>query len=260
LRDDRRHCDIGVTSFVLIHGGCHGAWCWEPVIERLAARGHDATAIDLPGRGATAGRLATVTLEESVEEVADAVAAAGVPILVAHSMGGVPCSAFAERHPGAIRGLVYLNALIPRDGQAGLPLLVDEAGPDCALSDADAVRVSQDGASVTVPPELALEAFYGRCAADVAAAAVDRLCPEPLAPLMTPISLTGRSTQTRKTYIGATGDRAVPPAFARRMADAAGADYLTIDADHSPFFSAPDSLVDMLHVCSATAPGVPGAS
>jgi pimeloyl-ACP methyl ester carboxylesterase len=178
-----------VTAFVLIHGGCHGAWCWEPVIERLTAHRHDATAIDLPGRGATAGRLATVTLDEWIEEVASAVAAAGVPIVVAHSMGGVPCSAFAERHPDAIRGLVYLNALIPRDGQAGLPLLLDEAGPGCALSNADTVLVAKDGASLTVPPDLALEAFYGRSAPHLAEPAADRLCPEPLAPLMTPISL-----------------------------------------------------------------------
>jgi len=124
----------------------------EPVIERLIARGQDATAIDLPGRAATVERLPTVTLDEWIEAVADAVAAAGVPILVAHSMGGVPCSAFAERYPDAIRGLVYLNALIPRDGQAGLPLLRDEAGPDGALSDANAVLVAKDGTSVTVLP------------------------------------------------------------------------------------------------------------
>jgi len=64
---------------------------------------------------------------------------------------------------------------------------------------------------------------------------------------MTPISLSGRFARTHKTYIGATEDRAVPPSMARRMADDAGADFLRIDADHSPFFSAPDRLVDMLH-------------
>jgi pimeloyl-ACP methyl ester carboxylesterase len=238
---------MSAASFLLIHGGCHGAWCWAPVVERLIARGHEATAIDLPGRGVTAGRLATVTLDEWIEEIANAVADAGVPILVAHSMGGVPSSAFADRHPEAIRRLVYINALIPRDGQAGMPLLLSEAGPGCALSNEDAVRVSEDGTSVTVAPELALEAFYGRCAPDVAATALHRLCPEPLAPLMTPISLSERFAGTRKTYIAATEDRAVPPAFARRMADDSDADYLRIDADHSPFLSAPDSLVDMLH-------------
>jgi alpha-beta hydrolase superfamily lysophospholipase len=55
---------MSAASFVFVHGGCHGAWCWAPVVERLIARGHEATAIDLPGRGATAGRLATVTLDE----------------------------------------------------------------------------------------------------------------------------------------------------------------------------------------------------
>jgi hypothetical protein len=38
---------MNAASFVFVHGGCHGAWCWAPVVERLIARGHEATAIDL---------------------------------------------------------------------------------------------------------------------------------------------------------------------------------------------------------------------
>ncbi|MDB5970608.1 MAG: esterase [Hydrocarboniphaga sp.] len=32
--------------FVLVHGGCHGAWCWEKLIPELRKRGHEAVAID----------------------------------------------------------------------------------------------------------------------------------------------------------------------------------------------------------------------
>jgi pimeloyl-ACP methyl ester carboxylesterase len=39
------------VRFVLIHGGFHGAWCWERVVSELRASGHDAIAIDLPGHG-----------------------------------------------------------------------------------------------------------------------------------------------------------------------------------------------------------------
>ena len=34
--------------FVLIHGGFHGAWCWERLIPELEDRAMQAVAIDLP--------------------------------------------------------------------------------------------------------------------------------------------------------------------------------------------------------------------
>src|SRR4029077_5733271 len=39
----------GPMRFVLVHGGFHGAWCWERTVAELHALGHDAVAIDLPG-------------------------------------------------------------------------------------------------------------------------------------------------------------------------------------------------------------------
>ena len=35
--------------FVLIHGGYHGAWCWDRLTPELEELGHQALAIDLPG-------------------------------------------------------------------------------------------------------------------------------------------------------------------------------------------------------------------
>jgi pimeloyl-ACP methyl ester carboxylesterase len=237
------------SSFVLVHGGCHGGWCWEPVVGRLANRGHDAVAIDLPGRGQTADLLTTVTLDDWTEAIATAVAIASAvsrPLLVAHSLGGVPGSAFAGRHPDAIAGVIYVNAVVPTDGEAGLPLLQAGLGPTSPLVGENAIRMSPDGKSVTVAPEVAREAFYTACPVKIADAAISRLCPEPLTPLVTPVALGPQFATVPKTYIAATDDRAVPPAFARRMADRANADHRTISADHSPFLSTPDTLADML--------------
>jgi hypothetical protein len=30
-----------MAEVLLIHGSCHGAWCWRDLIPALAARGHD---------------------------------------------------------------------------------------------------------------------------------------------------------------------------------------------------------------------------
>ena len=37
--------------FILIHGGFHGAWCWDRVVPELERLGHQALALDLPGHG-----------------------------------------------------------------------------------------------------------------------------------------------------------------------------------------------------------------
>src|SRR5215218_9850045 len=106
-----------MASIILIHGGGHGAWCWERVLAPLRAHGHEVQAIDLPGRGATADQADTVTLADWVAAVGAAVAGATeTPWLVGHSMGGLASSQFAERNPDAIRGVIYVSAIVPRNG------------------------------------------------------------------------------------------------------------------------------------------------
>ncbi|MEZ5799152.1 MAG: alpha/beta fold hydrolase, partial [Paracoccaceae bacterium] len=41
-----------MVEVLLVHGSCHGAWCWHRVIPALAALGVAARAIDLPAHGA----------------------------------------------------------------------------------------------------------------------------------------------------------------------------------------------------------------
>jgi dienelactone hydrolase len=37
-------------TFVLVHGGAHGAWCFERLADRLMRAGHIAVTPNLPGR------------------------------------------------------------------------------------------------------------------------------------------------------------------------------------------------------------------
>ena len=48
--------------FVLIHGGYHGAWCWDRLTPELEKLGHQALSIDLPGcsRARRGARLAEI--------------------------------------------------------------------------------------------------------------------------------------------------------------------------------------------------------
>lgn len=95
-----------MSDSLLIHGSCHGTWCWEAVIPALAALGHHARAIDLPGRDGAPVRLA---------DQAQAILAAlhRPALVVGHSAGGYPITAAAERDATHIPGLVYLCATCP---------------------------------------------------------------------------------------------------------------------------------------------------
>jgi hypothetical protein len=37
-----------MTTFALVQGGWHGAWCWERLIPLLQQAGHDVVTMDLP--------------------------------------------------------------------------------------------------------------------------------------------------------------------------------------------------------------------
>ena len=43
-----------MTTFALVHGGYHGAWCWERLTPLLQQAGHGVVTMDLPLEDSTA--------------------------------------------------------------------------------------------------------------------------------------------------------------------------------------------------------------
>jgi pimeloyl-ACP methyl ester carboxylesterase len=119
-----------VTTYVLIPGACHGAWCFDELAGALRSRGHRVLAITLTGVAERA-HLAHggVNLETHVTDVLSALAVeddASELILVGHSYGGMVITAVADRLPAQVDSLVYLDALVPRDGESCWDLVNDE--------------------------------------------------------------------------------------------------------------------------------------
>ncbi|MDG3016223.1 alpha/beta hydrolase [Speluncibacter jeojiensis] len=79
------------APLVLLHGYSHTADVWRPVLSRLAAAGHAAVAVDVPGFGA-ADRLADgpvmPQMDKFVRGVVEHWAGSGQVTLVGNSMGG----------------------------------------------------------------------------------------------------------------------------------------------------------------------------
>jgi pimeloyl-ACP methyl ester carboxylesterase len=237
---------VAATSYVLVHGALHGSWCWEPTARSLRGRGHQAVALDLPGRNASPTDAARLTLGDHVACIARTVDALPQPVLVAHSFGGVPAHEFAVRHPGAIKMLVYVGAIVPDAGASAFATLLQADGESLLMRDGAFVS-SGNGALVNVDPALVIDAFYGRCSQTDAVWAKTRLCAEPAGPLMTVCSGGASEPQTPpQLYVGSADDRAVPPALQRAICARHAIDRIELDSDHSPFLSAPTALTDVL--------------
>jgi len=238
-----------MAIFVLVHGGAHGGWCWDKVVPELESRGHRAIAPDLPGMGDDHTPIRELSLRSWGEFIARIARGAAAPVvLVGHSRGGPVIGEAAERVPEAVLGLIYLSAvLIPR----GMTTLGAFAAERTNLM--EKATTTADGLALILDREVARRGFYHRATAEDADAALDRLCPEPLAPNEEPMSVTEeRWGRLPRAFIECADDRALPLAFQRRLHQALPCDpVVTLDSDHSPFLCMPAELARHLDAIAA---------
>lgn len=111
-----------MATFVLVPGGWHGSWSFDPVVPLLERAGHTVHALTLTGLrpdddGAT---VATANLDTHTEDVLHLLDRMHIcnATLVGHSYGGMVLSAAADRAGGRVARLVYLDAYVPRDGES----------------------------------------------------------------------------------------------------------------------------------------------
>lgn len=230
-----------MARFLLVHGSCHGAWCWRDAIPALEALGHQAQAIDLPGHGDDDTPVGDCTLPGC----GAAVLAASTPetIIVGHSWGGYPISAAAEVDPSAMRALVYLCAYVPRDGLS----LVDMRKRAERQPILPAVVRDADGCSITIDPEQAPDLFYHDCAPEVVEWAVSQLGPQAILPQTTPIEISDRFASVERFYIRCAEDRTIPPEYQAEMVQDWPEDRVfQMNTSHSPFLSDPAGLAQIL--------------
>lgn len=97
------------VPILLVHGVCHGAWCWQRYVSFFAQHGHDVIAPSLRGHGASSGRdrLHRIGLDDYVDDIADVVDALGrKPVLVGHSMGGAVVQRYLATRAQTVRAAV----------------------------------------------------------------------------------------------------------------------------------------------------------
>ena len=98
------------TPIILVPGFWLGAWAWDEVAEALRADGHDVTALTLPGLESVDADRSSISLNDHVEAICDAVKAAGAPVVLAvHSGAAVPGYGASDREPELIAHMVYVD-------------------------------------------------------------------------------------------------------------------------------------------------------
>lgn len=232
-----------MSTFVLVHGAYHGAWCWHKVVPELEAHGHDVVAFDLPAHGIDMIPFGDVSFENYVGRVCEAVRTPDESVtLVGHSMAGMVITQVAERCPDEIGTLVYLTAYLPPDDES----MIDQRVEGSLISESFVV---DEARGVGVIADDKLEGlFYADCSASDVALARALVRPEPLEPLSAPVSISeGRFETVRRVYVRCGNDRAITIEQQRAMIEDRGCDLtLTLPASHSPFLSMPIETAETL--------------
>ena len=89
-----------MSTYVLVHGGGHGGWCWRWLTPLLRAAGHDVFAPTLTGVSDRAhARLPGINLDTNIEDIASLLVHEDLTevILVGHSYGGMVITGVADR-------------------------------------------------------------------------------------------------------------------------------------------------------------------
>ena len=229
-----------MTTFALIHGAWHGAWCWDPLIPELERRGHRAVAVDLPCDDPAATTMDNAQLV--ADSLADATDADDV-VVVGHSLGGITAVVVPLLRP--VRRVVLLAALVPRPGRPLGDVMASE--PDTTTEEFSAVprHVGEHGA-VWWDPAVAASFFYQACDPATAQWAASKLRTQVWTTSREPCPL-DKWPDCELTSIICTEDELLTPAWSRRIArDVLGIEPVELPGGHFPMLAIPSQLADAL--------------
>jgi pimeloyl-ACP methyl ester carboxylesterase len=179
-----------MATYVLVHGGGHGGWCYQPVARLLRSEGHEVYAPSLTGLGERAHLFrCDVDLDCHITDIVNLLRAEDLHdvILVGHSYGGMVITGAADRATDRVGHLVYLDAATPTNGQS----LVDVAPEMLAAARAESRIV--DGIEMCLYPTDETLKYYGVFEPDRLEWMKARLTPHPWKCFEQPLRLTNEA-------------------------------------------------------------------
>ncbi|WP_326538921.1 alpha/beta fold hydrolase [Pseudorhodoferax sp.] len=234
----------GPRTYVLMHGGFHGGWCWRDVAERLRAAGHRVTTPTQTGMGERRHLLSRdLTLDTFAMDLVNHLVYEEIDeaILVGHSFGGCALSGAADRVPERIRHLVYLDALVLQDGESAFGVMP----PDIVAARRKTIAEEGEGLFWPVAPVTAFGVPLDHPRAQWLA---ERLSPQPASTYDSPMRLRHPvGNGLPRTYVACTEPPYAPLAPVRAWVQAQPDwQYLELATGHDAMVLAPDALAELL--------------
>jgi pimeloyl-ACP methyl ester carboxylesterase len=235
-----------MATFVLVHGGWHGGWCWQKVIPFLEAAGHEVYAPTLTGLAERASELSPeVGLATHIQDIVGLLEEKDLQgvILVGHSYGGMVITGVVDQVPERIAHLVYLDTFVPRDGES-----VADVSPMVIRLLRILAQVQDDGWRI------ASHGDYGVTTEPDRSWVLSKVTPQPLKTLLQRLHLKNPAivSATPRTHIDCTGSgfvfslmrhilapRALPPREA-------GWRLRQLPTGHDAMITMPKELADLL--------------
>jgi pimeloyl-ACP methyl ester carboxylesterase len=248
---------------VFVHGGAHGAWCWEPLIPYLDGQ---SVAIDLPpksirggpGRLETLPELRTLTIDDFTRSLLEDVDAAGIErfVLVGHSMGGLTISEVARRVPDRVEHLVFVSCMVPPEGRSAIEALPEDL-QDMTRHVVEEARRGGDNPIGGLDEQAIRSMFCNDMDEEQVRFVLDRTGTEAAVVLAERVTRAGIPPELPKTFVKLLQDQSLPPdrqdALVENLRASPGGevDVVTIDAGHDVMISRPKELADVLNPIAA---------
>ncbi|MFP8881253.1 MAG: alpha/beta fold hydrolase [Myxococcota bacterium] len=227
-------------TFILVHGGAHGAWCWERMSPHLVGA---VVALDLPGRGSRPASLEAITVDDWVDAVVEAISmiAADRVVLVGHSLAGMVLPRVAERVSEKLERMIFISCSVPSEGQAVIDILSPQIRPL-------AEQQRRNRVASVLPEETARSMFCNDMNPEQTRFVLDRLVPEAWTPILEPSRLAGLARGVPATYVKLLRDAVIPPALQDEMIAHLGTvEVAELDAGHDAMISAPEALAALIN-------------
>lgn len=236
-----------MKNYLLIHGAWGAAWEFNKVTELLSNDGHNVVALDLPGHGENKANIADVNMNAYVQTVVKAINDLGEEvILVGHSLAGAVISQVAQIIPEKIESLIYVAAMLLKDGESPLSVMQNDAGGELLPNS----LFSEDGSYATISEETVRNVLLNDVDDE---AYLNSIVPRFLfkqatEPFMAKAQLTEEKYgSVEKHYIKASIDKVITPAAQEKMLNNWQVDNVfTLESGHFPLTSIPEKLVEII--------------
>lgn len=232
-----------MATYVLVHGGGHGGWCYQPVARILRSRGQEVYTPTLTGLGEREHLLSPeVDLDLHITDVVKVLEFEDLRdvILVGHSYGGMVITGIADRAVDRVGHMVYLDAATPENGQS----LVDVAGPLMEAARVDGRVV--DGIELVLFPGKDPMNFFGVTDPAQIEWMKPRLTPHPWKCFEQKLVLRNEAEMRRipETHIVCTNT--LPTRDVESLRTRAEGRLWDIDTGHDLMISEPEAVADLL--------------